>query len=102
MANSRISACASVAALTAVSPHLPALFIGSSALIFSILIPVVPQILNEVFWLRALDRPERNMRRLLDHASTTEAERPMRMLRRARGDVLRARERNVPRTTEKN
>lgn len=76
---------------------MPALLIGAIALVLSMLIPVVPQILNEVFWLRALNRPERNLRRILEHASITEAERPMRMLRRARRDVLRTRERNVPR-----
>ncbi|MFC9432602.1 hypothetical protein [Nocardia sp. NPDC057030] len=91
MANSRIPACASVAALTAVTHHLPTLAIGAITLILTMLIPVAPQILNEMFWLRALNRPERNLRQILVHASIPDAEPPMRMLRRARGDVLRAR-----------
>ncbi|MEV0032222.1 hypothetical protein [Nocardia sp. NPDC050793] len=80
------------AAVAAVGHHTPGLVIGAIVLLLTALVPVLTEAISEMFWLRALNKPDRSLRRILNHAaSISEAERLMRLLRSSQRDILDAR-----------
>ncbi|MGV9612885.1 hypothetical protein [Nocardia xishanensis] len=92
MASPRTFGALPFAALAAVGHHATGLIIGAIVLVLVALVPVLTEAISELFWLRALNKPERSLRWILNHAaSISEAERSMRLLRGARRDVLDAR-----------
>ncbi|WP_040734971.1 hypothetical protein [Nocardia tenerifensis] len=92
MGNLRICGSVPFAGLAAAGGHTAGLVIGASVIVLTALVPVVTQVITELFWLRALNKPERELHWALDHAASVgEAERLMRILRCGHRDVLRAR-----------
>ncbi|WP_135233191.1 hypothetical protein [Nocardia sp. CS682] len=92
MGSSRTVGSLAFAALAAVGHHTLGLVIGAMVLVLAVLVPVLAQAISELFWLRALNKPENNLRWILNHAaSLSEAERMIRLLRGAQRDILDAR-----------
>ncbi|MGV9818894.1 hypothetical protein [Nocardia xishanensis] len=99
MASSRTIGSLPFAAMAAAGHHTPGLVIGAIVLVLVALVPVLTEAISELFWLRALNKPERRLRWILNHAaSISEAERLMRLFRGAQRDVLDARTRASRRT----